>query len=87
MREITNNLAVLAFLTLSYVAQAAKMETENSKQLTLKGPHSSHTKDEKGNFKHPFTNQSDKVDTIIYEDSKTFSTKLTLRPGPSRIES
>ena len=41
------------------------------------GDHSTHTRDEEGNFVHPFLSQPDHVQTIHYPDSSTFSVKLT----------
>ena len=46
----------------------------STRVLTLRGEHSSHTRDENGNFKHPFSEGDHEI--VHYPDSKTFSVKL-----------
>ena len=50
---------------------------EHERHIVLEGAHSSHTRDEDGNFKHPFLSRPDHIESIYYKDSKTISTRLS----------
>ena len=45
--------------------------------------HSQHTSDEHGHYKHPFLNAPAELQTIYYQKSGTFSTKLHRVEGMS----
>ena len=47
-----------------------------ARTIVKQGSHESNTRDENGNFKHPFLHESPDVTTIIYPESNTFSIKI-----------
>ena len=55
---------------------AAMVALGEARTIVKQGSHESNTRDENGNFKHPFLHESPDVTTIIYPDSKTFSMKI-----------
>ena len=75
---------ITKLLAIALMAPDALGDPIPARHIELEGPHSSHTKDEDGNFKHPFLSRPDHIESIYYKDSKTISTKLERRPGPSR---
>ena len=59
-------------------------ENRNKKELsdehiTLQGEQAELTRDERGNFKHPFLSQPSHVSSIYFPDSKSLSIKLRPR--------
>ena len=54
----------------------AEAKTSNT-VLTKYGTQRSHTYDDKGNFIHPFRNESEEITTIHYPDEKKFTIKLS----------
>ena len=55
---------------------SAMVALGEARTLVKQGSHESNTRDEDGNFKHPFLHESPDVTTILYPDSKTFSIKI-----------
>lgn len=50
--------------------------------MTIQGmSQEEHTRDSYGRFRHPFVDAPKHLQSIYYEDSRTFSTKLHRRPG------
>ena len=78
---------VISAVTMAGLADAFLREERRplkTKSMTFAGSHTEHTTDKYGRFKHPFRQEDQSVQTIYYEDSKTFSTKIHRTKGHSR---
>ena len=55
---------------------SAMVALGEARSIVKQGSHESNTRDENGNFKHPFLHESPDVTSIHYPDSNTFSVKI-----------
>ena len=73
---MANSVDITKLLAIALMTSDVLGDSKPARHIELEEPHSSHTQDEDGNFKHPFLSRPDHIESIYYKDSQTISTKL-----------